>query len=125
MLDKDSKILVVDDSKVIRLSMRNFLKEVGYNNVILGEDGVQALSLYNDEKPDLLILDVVMPNLTGDEALEKLREKDKNTPVIMLTSVADGKVMDKCKELGICSYIMKPLTKVTGPKILGDALDKI
>ena len=66
----------------------------------------------------MIFLDVVMPKMTGDEALELIREADANVPIVMLTSVADKTLMDKCQRLGISGYVLKPVTQDNGPDLL-------
>lgn len=125
MLAKTAKIMVVDDMKMIRSSMKRYLEKLGYNNVVFAEDGVQAAEQHWKERPDAIFMDVVMPNSTGVEALQVIREADKKTPVVMLTSVAEESVMNKCEKLGISGYILKPLTMETGPDVLAEFLSKM
>lgn len=124
MLSTSSKILVVDDMKMIRSSMKRYLSTMGYNNIVFAEDGQQAVEMHWQERPEFIFMDVVMPNATGVEALEMIRDGDKKTPVVMLTSVAEESVMKKCEQLGILGYILKPLTMETGPDVLKEFLAK-
>ncbi len=118
MLSKEEKILIVDDMRMIRKSITKILGEIGYDNVIFAENGEQAVSKHKEEKPGMIFLDVVMPKMTGDEALELIREADANVPIVMLTSVADKTLMDKCQRLGISGYVLKPVTQDNGPDLL-------
>lgn len=115
VLPKDGKILLVDDSKFIRHSIKNIFKELNYTNIIEAANGNEAIAMHQDEKPDIIFMDIVMPELNGDEALKMIREKDKNTPIVMLSSMADESVINNCKRLGISGYILKPLTAEDGP----------
>jgi two-component system, response regulator PdtaR len=125
MLAKTAKIMVVDDMKMIRSSMKRYLEKLGYNNIVFAEDGVQAAEQHWKERPEFIFMDVVMPNSTGVEALQVIREADKKTPIVMLTSVAEESVMSKCEALGISGYILKPLTMETGPDVLAEFLAKV
>ncbi|HBC56831.1 MAG TPA: two-component system response regulator [Gammaproteobacteria bacterium] len=118
MLSKEEKILIVDDMRMIRKSITKILGEIGYDNVIFAENGEQAVTKHREEKPGMIFLDVVMPKMTGDEALELIREADANVPIVMLTSVADKTLMDKCQRLGISGYVLKPVTQDNGPDLL-------
>lgn len=118
----DRKVMVVDDMKMIRRSLRRYLGELGYENVVEAENGKDAVEKFNTEKPDFVFLDVVMPELNGNEALKKIRETDKETEIVMLSSVADHEVINECKALGISGYIIKPLTTDTGAETLGKFL---
>lgn len=102
----NEKILVVDDDQNIRELLRLYLIKEGYA-VVLAGDGEQALELYNAEKPDIVLLDVMMPKLDGWETCRRLR-KQGDTPVIMLT--AKGETFDKVLglELGADDYVVKP-----------------
>lgn len=117
-LGLDKKIMIVDDMKMIRTSLKIYLKELGYENIIEAENGKDAVEKHTSEQPDFIFMDVVMPEMNGDQALKKIRENSTQTPIVMLTSVADKDVIDECKSLGIDGYIIKPLTKETGPEIL-------
>jgi len=124
MLSTDATIMVVDDMRLIRSAMKMYLKTLGYNNVIEASDGTEALEKYNAEKPGFIFLDVVMPNLTGDEVLKEIRKTDKATPVVMLTSVAEEKTIESCKQNGILGYAIKPINKENGPELLSEFLAK-
>lgn len=102
----NEKILVVDDDQNIRELLRLYLIKEGYT-VVLAGDGEQALELYNTEKPDMVLLDVMMPKLDGWETCRRLRKLGE-TPVIMLT--AKGETFDKVLglELGADDYVVKP-----------------
>jgi CheY-like chemotaxis protein len=65
-----------------------------------------------------MFMDVVMPEMNGNEALKEIRLEDNITPIIMLSSVADDGVIEECKALGIEGYIIKPLTMESGPETL-------
>lgn len=114
----DKKIMIVDDMKMIRTSLKIYLKELGYQNIIEAENGAQAVAKYTSERPDMVFMDVVMPELNGNEALRQMRDQPTKTPIVMLTSVADKQVIEECEGLGIDGYIIKPLTKETGPAVL-------
>jgi two-component system alkaline phosphatase synthesis response regulator PhoP len=100
------KILVVDDKASVRTLVKDYLVEEGFQ-VVAAEDGLQALAVAHREKPDLVLLDIMMPNLGGYEFLRAFR-KEQNTPVILLTARLEE--MDKVVglELGADDYITKP-----------------
>ena len=116
------KVLVVDDSKFIRVSIKRFLSSLGYDNIIEAANGVEAVEMHAKEKPAIIFMDVVMPEMPGDEALEKMRKTDKDTPIVMLSSVTDNTVIDRCNQLGASGYIVKPLTAENGPDRLKEFL---
>ncbi|MGM9590211.1 MAG: response regulator [Faecousia sp.] len=100
------KILVVDDEVLLVKGIRFNLQSEGYE-VITGSDGLDAIQLVQSEKPDLVILDVMMPNLDGMSACSKIREFS-NVPIILLTAKTDD--MDKLMgfDHGADDYITKP-----------------
>ena len=106
------KVLVIDDSTTIRRSAEIFLKQGGYE-VLLAEDGFDALSKVNDHRPDLIFCDILMPRLDGYQtcAIIKRNARFASVPVVMLSS-KDG-VFDKARGrmVGSQDYLTKPFTK--------------
>ncbi len=100
------KIMVVDDDSNICELLRLYLEKEGYEAVIV-PDGVKALASFDTEKPDLILLDVMMPRLDGWQVCREIRKKSP-CPIIMLT--AKGEVFDKVLglELGADDYVVKP-----------------
>jgi twitching motility two-component system response regulator PilG len=105
-------VLVIDDSNTIRRSAEIFLKQGGHE-VILAEDGFDALSKISDNQPDLIFCDILMPRLDGYQtcAIIKRNAKFSSVPVVMLSS-KDG-VFDKARGrmVGSQEYLTKPFTK--------------
>ena len=106
------KVLVIDDSNTIRRSAEIFLKQGGHE-VLLSEDGFDALSKVNDFQPDLIFCDILMPRLDGYQtcAIIKRNAKFSSVPIVMLSS-KDG-VFDKARGrmAGSQDYLTKPFTK--------------
>jgi twitching motility two-component system response regulator PilG len=106
------KVLVIDDSNTIRRSAEMFLRQAGFE-VILAEDGFDALAKISDHQPKVIFVDIMMPRLDGYQtcALIKQNPKLKATPVIMLSS-KDG-VFDRARGrlAGSDRYLTKPFTK--------------
>jgi twitching motility two-component system response regulator PilG len=106
------KVLVIDDSNTIRRSAEIFLKQGGHD-VLLAEDGFDALAKVNDYQPNLIFCDILMPRLDGYQtcAIIKRNAKFSSVPVVMLSS-KDG-VFDKARGrmVGSQDYLTKPFTK--------------
>ena len=106
------RVLVIDDSNTIRRSAEIFLKQGGCE-VVLAEDGFDALAKVSDHRPDLIFCDILMPRLDGYQtcAIIKRNEKFSSTPIVMLSS-KDG-VFDKARGrmVGSQDYLTKPFTK--------------
>ena len=106
------KIMVIDDSNTIRKSAEMFLTKAGYQVVCI-EDGFEALTRINEEDPDLVFIDVLMPKIDGLQACQVIKRnpKFKNTPVIFLSS--KDSQFDKARGfmMGATDYLTKPFTK--------------
>ncbi|MBQ3530766.1 MAG: response regulator transcription factor [Oscillospiraceae bacterium] len=102
----NAKILVADDDRNICELLRMYLEKDGYN-VVLAGNGEEALSKFDEEDPDILLLDVMMPKLDGWQVCRELRKKSE-CPIIMIT--AKGETFDKVLglELGADDYVVKP-----------------
>ena len=100
------KLLIVDNEATIRQILATRLTTLGYR-VFLAPDGKTALTIFNSEQPDLIILDIILPKLDGYEVCRKIREGSQ-VPIIMLTSL--GGVSDRVLglELGADDYVIKP-----------------
>jgi twitching motility two-component system response regulator PilG len=111
-VSSSKKVLVIDDSNTIRRSAEIFLKQGGHE-VVLAEDGFDALAKVNDYQPDLIFCDILMPRLDGYQtcAIIKRNARFAATPVVMLSS-KDG-VFDKARGrmVGSEEYLTKPFTK--------------
>lgn len=125
MLSKDSTIMLVDDSRLIRSAVKKYLVGLGYKQIIEAEDGQEAVDKHTSTPSDFIFMDIVMPNLAGNHALAKIRESDKSTPVVMLTSVSEDHMIKECEGHGILGYILKPINQNDGPTILSNFLEMI
>jgi len=101
------KILIVDDDKDLCFNLSCILKEEGHE-VVTASDGKQALKTLAKSSPDLVLLDVKLPGMSGVELLEEMKKIGKNIPVIMLTASSDVKSAVKAMKLGAYDYITKP-----------------
>lgn len=103
-----SSILVVDDDKNLANTFKLILQSVGFH-VDTAATGLQALYKANKTKFDLIILDVNLPDMLGDEVAEKLKENDNNLNIIMITGYSSFKEGIDSKDLGIDEILMKPI----------------
>ena len=101
-------ILIVEDEKEIREGVSEYLAEVGYS-VISAEDGMQAIELFNNNKFDLVILDIMLPKANGFVVLNKIRQ-ESNVPVIMLTAMSDDYTQIMSFDEEADDYITKPFS---------------
>jgi response regulator NasT len=101
------RILVAEDETLIRLDLVEMLTEAGYEVVAEAPNGVEAIKLATEYKPDLAILDVKMPELDGISAAEKIIEI---SPVLMLTAFSQKDLVDRARDAGVMAYVVKPFT---------------
>ncbi len=108
------RVLLADDETHLRILMKTVMTSM--NCEIAGEakNGVEAVELFKIEKPDLLLLDINMPEKTGEEALKEIIGEFPDAFVIMLTSLADMESVERCLTLGAANYIRKdtPLEEI-------------
>lgn len=109
-------VLVVDDVAAIRAIMRKHLEKRHYN-VLEAEDGLEAIKSITFEKPDLIILDYIMPKKNGLEVVKHVRNSEKNDdiPILICSSKADKNTIISCVQAGANDYIVKPFT---GPLLM-------
>ena len=101
------KIMVVDDSAMSRRSLRRILESDNYE-VIEADDGMAALEKYFLEKPDLVMLDMLMKGMYGLEVLSKLREMDKDVRVVIVSADIQNSTREMAKEAGALDFLNKP-----------------
>ena len=103
------KIMLVDDAAFMRMMVKNALTKSGYDNIIEAQDGAEAVKKYAEEKPDMVFMDITMPNMDGLQALKKIREDDPNAKIVMCTAMGqEGMVVDAIKS-GARDFIVKPV----------------
>ena len=127
MKDKKKKVLVADDSLFIRNVLRDVLKKK--YKVVMARSGAMTLDKFHKEKPDLILLDIVMPE-GEEEGIRVLKEvmsrkKDGNKPkVVMITAVGHEAMVNECKKLGVEDYIMKPFDENEVAKLVDKCLER-
>ena len=100
--------MVVDDSAMLRELLSNSLSSFGYDVVARASDGQEAVELFEEFRPDAVLLDIKMPNYDGWYALERILQLDPNTVVIMLTAEDESEVRSLCSERGAKGFLHKP-----------------
>ncbi len=102
------KLLIVDDEVDVREFAKNFFKRRNIE-VFTSSGGQDALNIIETQKPDLVLLDVRMEEMSGVEVLKKLREKNNPIKVVMVTGAEDEETINEATSLGIKGYVHKPL----------------
>ncbi|ETX10886.1 chemotaxis protein CheY [Marinomonas ushuaiensis DSM 15871] len=122
-LDKNMKILIVDDFSTMRRIIKNLLRDLGFTNTVEADDGTTALPILQGGTIDFLVTDWNMPGMTGIELLRAVRadEKLKTTPVLMVTAEAKRDQIIAAAQAGVNGYVVKPFTAVA----LKEKIEKI
>ncbi len=103
-----ARILIVDDAKFMRMTLSNILIKANYEVVGEAENGVQAVELFEKEKPDLVTMDITMPELNGIEALKEIKSKFADAKIIMCSAMGQQKMVVEAIEAGAKDFIVKP-----------------
>lgn len=101
------KILIVDDAAFMRMMLKKILAPTG-NEVVEAVDGSDGVSKFKENKPNLVLLDIVMPNIDGIECLKQIIAHDKNARVIMCSSIGQQTVVNDAIKIGARDFIVKP-----------------
>lgn len=106
-----TRVLVVDDAKFMRHLLKNILSEIGCEVVGEAADGNEACTKYKELSPDVVTMDIVMPNVSGIEALKKIRMMDSDAKVVMITAIDQREPLMEALKLGAVDYVVKPFEK--------------
>lgn len=104
---KPIRVLIAEDEPIVRMDIKELLEGQGYEVVGEAADGQIAIDLARKLKPDVIIMDIRMPNLDGIEAA-KILTQEEIAPIIFLTAYSDKELVEKAKEVGVIAYIVKP-----------------
>lgn len=104
----DKKILIVDDAAFMRKLIARTLAEFGYTEVCEAEDGIAACAQYAKFNPDLVIMDITMPNMSGIEALNEIKHADPNAKVIMCSAMGQESMVMEAIKIGAVDFVVKP-----------------
>ncbi len=108
MVSTDKKILIVDDSAFMRKVLRDIFESAGYVNFIEAGNGREAIEKFKTENPDIIFLDVIMPEFNG---IDVLREIGKTAKVVVVSAVGQKDVIDEAKSYGALDYVVKPFDR--------------
>ena len=118
----NKRILIVDDSFYMRTMLKNMLTDAGYEVVGEAANGAQALEMATSTKPDLITLDVILPDNTGLDVLKSLRQTQPSAKVVMCSAVGQEVIVNEAIENGALAYIVKPFSEEKVLEIVGAAL---
>ncbi|CAM3167283.1 chemotaxis protein CheY [Pseudomonas plecoglossicida] len=122
-MNKDMKILIVDDFSTMRRIIKNLLRDLGFTNTDEADDGITALPMLESGHYDFLVTDWNMPGMSGIDLLRKVRahERLKGMPVLMVTAEAKRDQIIEAAQAGVNGYVVKPFTA----QVLKEKIEKI
>lgn len=115
-------VLLCDDSRALRMLVAGQLEEAGFEVVGEAGNGLQALERYQALRPDLVLLDLVMPECDGRQALARILEHDPQARVVILSSLGAQSDIEECLRIGARSYLQKPIDPEAMERVLHQAL---
>lgn len=111
-MKKKYKIVIADDEMIICMDLKEILEEAGHEVIGMAADGVEALKLVKEKKPDVAILDIQMPEIDGLQ-VAKLIAHDHIAPVVLLTAFGEEETIEKAKKSDVFGYVVKPAEERT------------
>jgi two-component system, chemotaxis family, chemotaxis protein CheY len=105
------RVLIVDDAPFIREVLASALKEEGYNVIGFAQDGAEAVKMSESLRPDLILMDIIMPHKTGLQATVQILDQNPNIKILACSTIDDDVMINKAYEAGCVGYIKKPFEK--------------
>ncbi|MBG8553750.1 response regulator [Hymenobacter guriensis] len=119
-----NRILIVDDSFYMRTMLKNMLTDAGYEVVGEAANGQQALEMATATRPDLITLDVILPDNTGLDVLKGIRQEQPEVRIVMCSAVGQEVIVNEALESGAVAYIVKPFSEEKVLEIVSTALQQ-
>lgn len=116
-------VLIVDDLAFIKIVLRDIIEKAGFRVIGEASNGEQAISLYQDTRPDVVLMDITMPGMDGLTALKKIREMDEAARVIICSALGQQQLIVQAIQLGAKDFIVKPFQPQRVVAALKKALD--
>jgi two-component system chemotaxis response regulator CheY len=105
------RLLVVDDATIMRMRIGGIAREAGWQVVAEATNGLEGLALYRQHRPDLVTLDIVMPEMDGVQTLRELRAEDPAARIVMVSAVDQRAKLRECFGAGAADFVVKPFDK--------------
>ena len=106
-----AKIMLVDDAAFMRMMIKNTLTQQGYTDIVEAQDGAEAVTKFAEENPDLVFMDITMPNMDGLQALKKIRENHPDAKIVMCTAMGQESMVVDAIKSGAKDFIVKPFNQ--------------
>jgi two-component system chemotaxis response regulator CheY len=117
-----AKVKIVDDAAFMRMVIKDILKKNGHEVVAECVDGLDAVQKYPQFKPDLVFMDIVMPNMEGTDALKKIMQMDPSARVVMCSSIGQQSVVTDALKSGALDFIVKPFDAAKVLEVIGKVM---
>ena len=116
------RIMVVDDSRLVRVQLEDVLKDTDYQIAAYCRSGEDAIAQYAEVKPDLVTMDIIMPGMDGLDAAEVILKNNPDARVVMISSLAYGDTFDRARAIGAKGFVDKPFHREQLLKVFEQAL---
>ncbi|WP_071459546.1 response regulator [Bacillus massilinigeriensis] len=116
-----ARILIVDDAKFMRVTLSKILKQAGHEVVGEAENGKIAVELFRELKPDIVTMDITMPEMCGLEAVKAIRGEHPDAKIIMCSAMGHQKIIVEAIEAGAKDFVVKPFVE----SVVLDSIDRV
>ncbi|WMJ72328.1 response regulator [Cytophagaceae bacterium ABcell3] len=113
-----AKIIIVDDSLYMRTMLKHILTDAGHEVVGEAPDAKNAIRIIEEKKPDIVTLDIILPDSTGLDVLKTIRAQNTLLKIVMVTAVGQEVIMEEAQGLGAIDYILKPFSEEKVAKVI-------
>ncbi len=120
---KDAKILISDDSILVRSQLKDILSSMGVNSIIEASNGQEAVERYQEHSPDIVFLDIIMPVKDGHAAISEIKEINPDADIVIVSSVGTQSQLRQAIQLGAKDFIQKPVNSWQIESILNDRFE--
>lgn len=120
-IEKMARILITDDALFMRMQLKSILTNLGHEIVGEAADGIEAIEKNEELNPDVITMDITMPNLNGTEAVKEIRKNDTEVKIVMCSAMGQQRMVVEAIEAGAQDFIVKPFT----PERVKEAIDTV
>lgn len=123
-MNKSYSVLYAEDDENVRKNYVLYLEKY-FDKIYEASDGLEALNLYKDKKPNILLLDITMPQLNGLEVIKKIREIDQTTPIIVLSAHSHKEYLFEAIKLNLVDYLIKPINRNEFKEVIENSFERL
>ncbi|RXJ88832.1 DNA-binding response regulator [Arcobacter sp. CECT 8983] len=123
-MENSYSVLYAEDDENVRKNYVLYLEQY-FDKIYEASDGLEALNLYKDKKPNILLLDITMPHLNGLEVIKKIREVDQTTPIIVLSAHSHKEYLFEAIKLNLVDYLIKPINRNEFKEVIENSFERL